>query len=456
MLYPYCLTEKINSVKFRLQIMGKNRLYLETYGCQMNEYDSDRIINALDAKTTDQAEDADLIIINTCAIREKADQKALSSLGRFKHLKAKNPDLIVGISGCVAQLYGDQLLKKMPYLDFVLGPRGIPKLPELISDIKEKKLRPVETSFDIEEPFDVQPYHQEGKVTAFVSVQQGCNKKCAYCIVPTVRGGEVNRPLEDIIRETVYLLSKGVKEITLIGQTVNSWKHNGNKFADLLRALGELHTLERIRFTTSYPRDITKKMVEAMRDVDKVCHHLHLPVQSGSDRVLKLMNRTYTRQWYLDSVARLKDALPDIAISSDIIVGFPGETDEDFEQTMTLVEELEFESTFSFKYSPRPGTEGEKLYNSTEKIEDSVASERLSRLQQLQRQLTISKNRQRIGASEKVLVEDTSKYDPDFLMGRTTHNRIVNFRGKKDLIGKLVDVKINEGLANSLRGEASI
>ncbi len=433
--------------------MGKNTLYIETYGCQMNEYDSDRIINAIDGETTNDPKKADLIIINTCAIREKADQKALSSLGRFKHLKSNNPDLIVGISGCVAQLYGEKLLKRMPYLDFVLGPRAIPKLPELITEIKQKRSRPVETSFDIEELFEIVPYHEEGKITAFVSVQQGCNKKCAYCIVPTVRGAEVNRPLEDIIRETVYLLSKGVKEITLIGQTVNSWKYEGYKFADLLRALGEIDTLERIRFTTSYPRDITKKMVEAMADVDKVCHHLHLPVQSGSDKVLKLMNRTYTTKWYLESIAKLKEAMPDIAISTDIIVGFPGETEDDFEETLALMNEVEFESSYSFKYSPRPGTVGEELYNSSEKIEDDVASERLSRLQNLQKELTQSKNNERIGESERVLVEDFSKNDPDFLMGRTTHNRIVNFAGKKDLIGKLVNVKINEGLANSLRGE---
>ncbi|MGH7886159.1 MAG: tRNA (N6-isopentenyl adenosine(37)-C2)-methylthiotransferase MiaB [Thermodesulfobacteriota bacterium] len=432
--------------------MKKNSLYIETYGCQMNEYDSDRIINALNANTTTKPEEADLIIINTCAIREKADQKALSSLGRYKHLKSKKPDLIIGISGCVAQLYGDKLLNKMPYLDFVLGPRAISKLPEIITDIKAKRSRPVETSFDIEELFDVTPYHEEGKITAFVSVQQGCNKKCAYCIVPTVRGCEVNRPLEDIIRESVYLLSKGVKEITLIGQTVNSWKFDGYKFADLLRALGELDTLERIRFTTSYPRDITKKMIEAMRDVEKVCHHLHLPVQSGSNKVLKLMNRTYTREWYLESIAKLKDAVPDIALSSDIIIGFPGETNEDFDETMTLMEEAEFESSFSFKYSPRPGTRGEELYRSY-KIEDSVASERLSILQKYQKELTFAKNMQRVGKSEQVLVEDQSKNNLDFLMGRTTHNRIVNFKGKKSLIGSLVDVRINEGLSNSLRGD---
>lgn len=433
--------------------MKTNTLYLETYGCQMNEYDSDRIQNALGASITENPKEADIVIVNTCAIREKADQKALSSLGRFKHLKAKNPELIVGVSGCVAQLYGEDLIRRMPHLDFVLGPRAIPELPRLIEEIKEKKSRPVETSFDVEEPFEILPYHQEGKPTAFVSIQQGCNKKCAYCIVPTVRGSEVNRPLEDIIAETRYLIAKGVKEITLIGQTVNSWKLGGLKFGDLLRVLGELDGLERIRFTTSYPRDITKKMVEAMADVPKICRHIHLPVQSGSDKVLRLMNRTYTRSWYIDSVNRLRDAMPDIAVSSDIIVGFPGETEDDFEETMSLVEKVGFDSSFSFKYSPRPGTVGEDLWRSGERVEDSTAGQRLTRLQERQRAITLSKNAQRIGKFEQVLVEDSSRNDSSWLSGRTEHNRIVNFPGEKELIGKMVDVRITEGLANSLRGQ---
>ena len=428
-------------------------LYLETYGCQMNEYDSDRIRNALGASLTEDPRQADIAIVNTCAIREKADQKALSSLGRFKHLKAKNPELIVGAAGCVAQLYGDDLIRRVPHLDFVLGPRAIPGLPRLIEEIREKKSRPVETSFDVEEPFDILPYHKEGKPTAFVSIQQGCNKKCAYCIVPTVRGGEVNRPVEDIIAEVRHLIAKGVKEITLIGQTVNSWKLGRLRFADLLRALGEIESLERIRFTTSYPRDITKKMVEAMSEVPKVCHHIHLPVQSGSDKVLRLMNRTYTRSWYLDSVNRLRDAMPDIAISSDIIVGYPGETEDDFEQTMKLVEEVGFDSSFSFKYSPRPGTAGEKLWRSGERVEESTAGHRLARLQEHQREITLAKNMKRIGKSELVLIEEKSRNDSSWLCGRTEHNRIVNFPGEKELIGKMVQVKITEGLANSLRGQ---
>ena len=433
--------------------MKTDTLYLETYGCQMNEYDSDRIKNALGASITENPKEADIVIVNTCAIREKADQKALSSLGRFKHLKAKNPELIVGASGCVAQLYGEELIRRIPHLDFVLGPRAIPELPRLIEEIREKKSRPVETSFDVQEPFDVLPYHQEGKPTAFVSIQQGCNKKCAYCIVPTVRGSEVNRPIEDVIAEARHLIAKGVKEITLIGQTVNSWKLDGLKFGDLLRVLGELDGLERVRFTTSYPRDITKKMVEAMADVPKVCRHIHLPVQSGSDKVLRLMNRTYTRSWYIDSVNRLRDAMPDIAVSSDIIVGFPGETEDDFEQTMSLVEEVGFDSSFSFKYSPRPGTVGEELWRSEERVEDSTAGQRLARLQEYQRAITLAKNAKRIGKSEQVLVEDASRNDSSWLSGRTEHNRIVNFPGEKELIGKMVDVRITEGLANSLRGQ---
>jgi len=433
--------------------MKTETLYIETYGCQMNEYDSDRIQNALGASITKNPKEANIVIVNTCAIREKADQKALSSLGRFKHLKAKNPELIVGVSGCVAQLYGEELIQKIPHLDFVLGPRAIPGLASLIKDIRETRSRPIETSFDVEEPFDILPYHQEGKPTAFVSIQQGCNKKCAYCIVPTVRGAEVNRPVNDIKAEAQYLIAKGVKEITLIGQTVNSWKLGKLKFGDLLRTIGEIDGLERIRFTTSYPRDITKKMVEAMAQIPKVCHHIHLPVQSGSDRVLKLMNRTYTRNWYIDSVKRLRDAMPDIAISSDMIVGFPGETEEDFEQTMSLVEEIEFDSFFSFKYSPRPGTVGEELWRSDERVKDLTARERLARLQNYQRGITLAKNMERVGKAEQVLVEEESRNDSSWLCGRTQHNRIVNFAGRKELIGKMVDVRITEGLANSLRGQ---
>ncbi len=421
----------------------------------MNEYDSDRIRNALGAETTDNPEKADIIIINTCAIRDKADQKAFSSLGKYKHLKSNNPDLIVGISGCVAQLYGEKLLHRIPHLDFVLGPRAIPRLPELINRIEKDKLRTVETSYDIEEIFDIEPYHSQGKVTAFVSVQQGCNKRCSYCIVPRVRGDEVNRPLEDILRETRNLVDKGVREVTFIGQTVNSWKENGYKFGDLLRAAAGVEGLDRIRFTTSYPRDITGRMIEAVRDVPKICRHIHLPVQSGSNAILGKMKRTYTREWYSDIVKRLRDALPDMAVTTDIIVGYPGETERDFMDTMSLLEEIEFENAFSFKFSLRPGTSAAAC-PSDETVDEDTASRRLSMLQSYQRDITMRKNHGRVGYIEEVLAEGTSKNDPEFLTGRTSHNRITHFRGNSALSGKILKVRITEGLFNSLRGELSV
>ncbi len=432
--------------------MDAKYLYLETYGCQMNEYDSDRIINALNAERTDNPKDADIIIINTCAIRDKADQKAFSSLGKYKRLKARNPDKIVGIAGCVAQLYGDELLKKMPYLDFVLGPRSIPKLPELISRIEKEKLRVIETSYDVEELFEVEPYHAQGKVTAFVSVQQGCNKRCSYCIVPYVRGKEVNRPLKDILSETSSLVGKGVREITFIGQTVNSWKENGYKFGDLLRAAADIDNLERIRFTTSYPRDVTKRMIDAMKDVPQICRHIHLPVQSGSDRVLSMMKRTYTRDWYMGSVQRLRDGIPDVALSTDIIVGFPGETESDFNHTMSLIDEVQFDTAFSFKFSPRPGTPAAESPKE-QLIDNEIAGERLAALQSAQKNISLKKNLSRVGQIEEVLVEGESRNNPRVVSGRTSQNRIANFEGGKELYGQIVKVKITEGLSNSLRGE---
>lgn len=415
----------------------------------MNDYDSDRIKNAIGIPETKDPSKADIVIINTCAIRAKADQKALSSLGKFKHLKKNNPDLIVGMTGCVAQLYGKKLLSKASHLDFVLGPRSIPKLAEIIKGVEIEKTRIVETSYDLEEPFEILPYHDKDKVTSFLSIQQGCNKSCTYCIVPTVRGREINRPLDDILTEANYLVQKGVKEITLIGQTVNSWKNNGLKFSDLLNTVGEIESLDRIRFTTSYPRDFTKKLINTMKENSKVCTHIHLPVQSGSNAMLSKMNRTYTKQWYLDVVCRLKDEIPDMAVSSDIIVGFPGETDKDFEQTLKLVEQVEFDTCFSFIYSPRPATPAAIM---EDPIDSETAGDRLTILQEYQRKLTYKKNRERVNKVEEVLVEGISKNDTEHLMGRTSQNRIVNFASKDNLVGKLVNVKINNGFQNSLLG----
>jgi tRNA-2-methylthio-N6-dimethylallyladenosine synthase len=430
--------------------MNKKFLYLETYGCQMNEYDSDRIRNSVDLEITQDPQKADVVIINTCAIREKADQKAFSSLGRFKHLKAKNPNLIVGIAGCVAQLYGEKLLKKIPHLDLVLGPRAIPSLPKLLTQIEKEKMRNVETSLDLEEIFEVEPYHENGKVSAFVSVQQGCNKTCSYCIVPFVRGKEINRPLNDILTETKNLLTKGVREVTLIGQTVNSWKANGYKFGDLLRKVAEIKELLRIRFTTSYPRDVTKKMIYAMREAPKVCHHIHLPVQSGSNRILAMMKRTYTKESYLDIIKALRESIPDIAITTDLIVGFPGETEQDFNETLELIKEVEFDTSFSFKFSPRPGTPAAE---SNELVPEIISNKRLAMLQNIQKEITIRKNQKKVGTVEEVLVEGESRNDPSWQSGRNTHNQIVNSPGPLSLKGKIVNVRISEGLQNSLRGE---
>ena len=416
----------------------------------MNEYDSDRIRNCVDLEITEDPQKADVVIINTCAIREKADQKAFSSLGRFKHLKSKNPNLIVGAAGCVAQLYGEKLLKKIPHLDLVLGPRAIPSLPKLLTQIEKEKTRNVETSLDLEELFEVEPYHENGKVSAFVSVQQGCNKTCSYCIVPSVRGKEINRPLEDILSETKTLLTKGVREVTLIGQTVNSWKANGDKFGDLLRKVAEIEGLLRIRFTTSYARDVTKKMIYAMAEAPKVCHHIHLPVQSGSNRILAMMKRTYTKESYLDIIKALRDSMPDIAITTDLIVGFPGESEQDFNETLDLIKEVEFDTSFSFKFSPRPGTPAAK---SGEGVQETTANERLAILQEIQSEITIRKNQGKVGLVEEVLVEGVSRNDSSWQSGRNTHNQVVNFPGPRSLKGNLVNVRISEGLQNSLRGE---
>jgi tRNA-2-methylthio-N6-dimethylallyladenosine synthase len=418
----------------------------------MNEYDSDRIRNALNLETTTHPEKADIVIINTCSIRQKADQKALSSIGKFKHLKARKPEMIIGIAGCVAQLYGDKLLDKIPHLDLVLGPRSIPRLPTIISQIEKEKRRCVETSLDVEEVFEIEPYHEEGKVTAFVSVQQGCNKKCTYCIVPYVRGNEINRPTTKILSEIGNLVIKGVKEVTLIGQTVNSWRDNGYKFSDLLRKVAELEGLERIRFTTSYPRDVTKRMIDSMRDTRKVCRHIHLPVQSGSNKILSLMKRTYTKEWYLDTVNKLRDSIPDIAISTDIIVGFPGETEEDFENTIKLLNEAEFNNIFSFKFSQRPGTPASEFCEK-ENVSETDANRRLSRLQELQREITFRKNQLNVGSTQEVLVEGEGRSNSNWIYGRNTYNQIVHFPGSAPLKGFVAKVKITEGLQNSLRGE---
>tara|TARA_Y100000817_G_scaffold20889_2_gene15199 strand:- start:3771 stop:5075 length:1305 start_codon:yes stop_codon:yes gene_type:complete len=431
--------------------MEKMSVFIETQGCQMNEYDSDRILNSLSAKLVENPMDADVVIVNTCAIREKADHKAVSALGRYKNLKKSNPDLIIGMAGCVAQLYGDKLIKDIPYLDFVVGPRGIPKLEGLIQQIRNtNKKKIIETSMDIEDVFEISPYHQEGKVTGFVSIQQGCNKRCAYCIVPTVRGKEINRPLDRILEESKLLINQGAKELTYIGQTVNSWKHNGDKFYNLLDSLQDLEGLERIRFTTSFPRDITPKMINSMKRNSKICRQLHLPVQSGSNKVLKSMNRTYSIEWYKECILKLKEAMPDLSLSTDIIVGFSDEDENDFEKTMQLIEDVRFDTVYSFKYSIRPGTPGERIKTH---VSDEIAKDRLQRLQLRQREITLENNKKDISKTFPILIEGNSKNNPSDLFGRTTQNKVVNIKNlQSEFIGQIVNVQIQEAHQNSLVG----
>ena len=431
--------------------MEKMSVFIETQGCQMNEYDSDRILNSLSAKLVENPMDADVVIVNTCAIREKADHKAVSALGRYKNLKKSNPDLIIGMAGCVAQLYGDKLIKDIPYLDFVVGPRGIPKLEGLIQQIRNtNKKKIIETSMDIEDVFEISPYHQEGKVTGFVSIQQGCNKRCAYCIVPTVRGKEINRPLDRILEESKLLINQGAKELTYIGQTVNSWKHNGDKFYNLLDSLQDLEGLDRIRFTTSFPRDITPKMINSMKRNSKICRQLHLPVQSGSNKVLKSMNRTYSIEWYKECILKLKEAMPDLSLSTDIIVGFSDEDENDFEKTMQLIEDVRFDTVYSFKYSIRPGTPGERIKTH---VSDEIAKDRLQRLQLRQREITLENNKKDISKTFPILIEGNSKNNPSDLFGRTTQNKVVNIKNlQSEFIGQIVNVQIQEAHQNSLVG----
>ena len=431
--------------------MEKMSVFIETQGCQMNEYDSDRILNSLSAKLVENPMDADVVIVNTCAIREKADHKAVSALGRYKNLKKSNPDLIIGMAGCVAQLYGDTQNKDIHYLDFVVGPRGIPKLEGLIQQIRNtNKKKIIETSMDIEDVFEISPYHQEGKVTGFVSIQQGCNKRCAYCIVPTVRGKEINRPLDRILEESKLLINQGAKELTYIGQTVNSWKHNGDKFYNLLDSLQDLEGLERIRFTTSFPRDITPKMINSMKRNSKICRQLHLPVQSGSNKVLKSMNRTYSIEWYKECILKLKEAMPDLSLSTDIIVGFSDEDENDFEKTMQLIEDVRFDTVYSFKYSIRPGTPGERIKTH---VSDEIAKDRLQRLQLRQREITLENNKKDISKTFPILIEGNSKNNPSDLFGRTTQNKVVNIKNlQSEFIGQIVNVQIQEAHQNSLVG----
>ncbi|MFK7930637.1 MAG: tRNA (N6-isopentenyl adenosine(37)-C2)-methylthiotransferase MiaB [Myxococcota bacterium] len=434
------------------------RVHVHTFGCQMNEYDSGKIRAQL-AKdgwdSTNNADEADLVLLNTCSIREKAVDKMHSVLGEFRRQKREGRELLIGVAGCVAQMEGQALLQRYKDLDLVFGPDGVPHVRELIEQA-QRGGRVLDTEFlDLETyPFvtDLDP-NAGGKVGAFVTIQKGCDNRCTYCIVPATRGDEASRPSAEIVDEVRRLVAQGVCEITLIGQNVNSYGlklAHEKTFAELLYAVAEVPGVERIRYTTSHPRDMGEDVVQAYRDLPQLTSHLHLPVQSGSNKVLRRMKRFYTRERFLRIVDSLRDARPDLALTTDIIAGFPGETDEQFEETMTLLDEVGFVGSFSFKYSPRPGTASLRM---KEGYDDSGSGARLTRYQARQRELSLKWTRSHEGRQVRVLVEGPSRHDAGVMAGRTSGNLMVNFPGTDADVGKMVDVVVTRGFTHSSRGE---
>ena len=405
-------------------------------------------------KTMDDPGDADLIIVNTCSVREKAAQKAYSLLGRFRELKIEKPHLILGVVGCLAQQLGSHFFKMFPYLDMVVGTHQIDRLPEIVDSVKTVRGRVSETEFcKYVRSLDIPAQPIAGKASSFVTIMQGCNNFCSYCVVPFLRGKEQSRPLLDIVKEVENLSLHGIQEVTLLGQNVNSYGKTlpaGADFAELLAAIGENPGIKRIRFTTSHPKDLSDDLISSFGKIQSLCEHIHLPVQAGSNRVLKGMKRGYTVEKYKERVAALRSVSPDITITSDMIVGFPGEEDDDFQETLQLMKEIRFDNLFSFKYSQREGTAAVHM---DRQVPEKIKSERLNILQLLQEEHTLEKNRAMIGKTQEVLVEGPSRKNHGDMTGRTRNNRIVNFAGGRELVGTMVNVKIVDAFLHSLRGE---
>jgi len=437
--------------------MGKT-FYLETFGCQMNVVDSERIIDLLGDigyRKVEQAGDASLLLLNTCAVRDKAVRKAYGHLGRFKPLKDADPSLIIGLGGCVAQQEGEQLLKEFPYLDLVFGTHNVHRLPELVNAVEVRRGKAAAIDFlDKETRLQLFPNRIGSEaVTRFVTVMQGCDNFCSFCVVPIVRGREISRPSAEVLDEVRDLAAQGVREITLIGQNVNSYGvglAGELNFAGLLRKVAAIDGIARIRFTTSHPKDLSAELIDCFGSIGKLCSHLHLPVQSGSDRILKEMNRGYDRQHYLELVARLKQVCPEMRLTTDIIVGFPGEEEDDFNDTMALLNDVRYAEIYSFLYSPRRGTAAAAMPDVTPA---AVKQERFDRMLLLQQEISKQSWAADVGRVCEVLVEGESKQGQGQLFGRTTWNRIVNFSGPKELVGQLVPVKVTKSYRNSQLGE---
>jgi tRNA-2-methylthio-N6-dimethylallyladenosine synthase len=439
-------------------VAGTKKVFIRTFGCQMNEYDSDKMADVLRAQagyeTVADPEQADLILFNTCSVREKAQEKVFSDLGRVKHLKRKG--VLIGVGGCVASQEGHAIVERAPYVDLVFGPQTLHRLPHLIEQRRALGRPQVDISFPEIEKFDNLPPARVDGASAFVSIMEGCSKYCAYCVVPYTRGEEVSRPLDDVMTEVAGLVGQGVKEITLLGQNVNAYRGSmgsGSEIADfalLLECIAELPALERIRFTTSHPKEFTQRLIDVYERVPQLVNHLHLPVQHGSDRILAAMKRGYSVLEYKSTVRKLRRVRPGLSLSSDFIVGFPGETAADFDQLMHLVEDVGFDSSFSFVFSARPGTPAAALPDET------PHPEKLARLQRLQALLEVQSqaiSRSRVATRQRILVEGRSRRDASELMGRTECNRVVNFKGPARLIGHMIEVTITQALPHSLRGE---
>lgn len=435
------------------------KLYIQTHGCQMNEYDSSKMADVLMAShqlvKTDNPNEADVLLLNTCSIREKAQEKVFSELGRWRQLKEENPHLIIGVGGCVASQEGEAILQRAPYVDLVFGPQTLHRLGDMLNERHASRKSIVDISFPEIEKFDRLPEPKAEGVTAFVSIMEGCSKYCSFCVVPYTRGEEISRPLDDVLAEVASLAEQGVREIVLLGQNVNDYRgpmHEGGiaDLALLIDYISAMDEIVRIRFTTSHPVAFSNNLIQAYANVPQLANHLHLPVQSGSDRILAAMKRGYTAIEYKSKIRRLRKVRPDISISSDFIIGFPGETEADFEDTMNLIHDIGFDNSFSFIYSPRPGTPAAQL------PDDVTMETKKERLAILQKRILLNTQRiseAMVGTTQQILVTGTSKKDPQQISGRTENNRVVNFNGPQSLIGNLVSIKITEALPNSLRGD---
>ncbi|EIJ73276.1 tRNA (N6-isopentenyl adenosine(37)-C2)-methylthiotransferase MiaB [Haemophilus parahaemolyticus] len=435
------------------------KLHITTWGCQMNEYDSSKMADLLNSthglELTDKPEEADVLLLNTCSIREKAQEKVFSQLGRWKNWKKDKPNLIIGVGGCVASQEGEHIRERAPFVDIVFGPQTLHRLPEMINKIRGGDRAIVDISFPEIEKFDRLPEPKAEGPTAFVSIMEGCNKYCSFCVVPYTRGEEVSRPVDDVLFEIAQLAEQGVREVNLLGQNVNAYRgetFDGGicTFAELLRLVAAIDGIDRVRYTTSHPIEFTDDIIEVYRDTPELVSFLHLPIQSGADRILTMMKRNHTALEYKAIIRKLREVRPNIQISSDFIVGFPGETAEDFEQTMKVIEQVNFDMSFSFIYSARPGTPAADI---PDDVSEDEKKERLARLQQRINHQAMQFSRAMLGTEQRILVEGPSKKDIMELTGRTETNRVVNFVGTPDMIGKFVDVKITDVYTNSLRGE---